>query len=65
MKKLTILWLTLAAIAVPVWAIAQQYRNITVYAAAEDDCAYFYGAYALAEVEPLPEPLGVNCLYRN
>lgn len=59
---LVIVWLAIAACAVPLWAVAQQYRMITIPALAEDDCAYYHGAYALADV--VPTGTGVNCIYR-
>lgn len=61
-----VVWLTLAAIAVPVWAIAQQYRTVSIEARAEDDCPYFYGAYALDRVEGFDRGAfhAVRCVYK-
>jgi len=62
-----IFWLTVAAVAIPVWAIWQQYRVINIEAGAEDDCAYYYGAYALDEVVGMTDKNGghyVICQYR-
>lgn len=67
-KLATIVWLGVAACSVGVWAITQQYRAIPIIAAAEDDCAYFYGAYALDEVTPGLTDTNVRyvtCWYRN
>jgi hypothetical protein len=62
MKKLLIL--AYCAIVVPLWAINQHYHVINIPAAAEDDCAYYYGAYALDEVVHDDLTGGVICKYR-
>ena len=61
-KLSTIVWLAVAASAVPLFAIYQQYHVIIIEAAAEDDCADYYGVYALDEVERNGDH--VNCIYR-
>ena len=62
-----IFWLTVGAIAVPVWAIAQQYHRIDIVMGAEDDCSLYHGAYALSEVIGFDDEDGqhhVICRYR-
>jgi hypothetical protein len=51
----SLLWLTAAATIVPAYAIMAQYQThaIKLVAGAEDDCAYYYGAYALSDVQPM------------
>ena len=61
-----IVWLTIAAVAVPVWAITQQYHRIDIVMGAEDDCSLYHGAYALSEVIGFDDGNGhhVICRYR-
>jgi hypothetical protein len=58
--------LTAVAVAVPLWAIAQQYRHIDIRAAAEDDCPLYYGAYAISDVIGREDAHGhyVICRYK-
>ena len=61
-----IFWLAIAAVAVPVWAIAQQYHRIDIVMGGEDDCALTHGVYALNEVIGFDDGEGhhVICRYR-
>jgi hypothetical protein len=52
----------MAAVAVPLWAIYQQHRTITMQAAAEDDCPYVYGDRPIVDVTRDGDH--VNCVYR-
>jgi hypothetical protein len=66
----SLLWLTCAATIVPAYAIMAQYQThaIKLVAGAEDDCNYYYGAYALSDVQPMESMDGrthyVLCVYR-
>lgn len=66
MNLKTLALLTIYAVAVPVWAIAQQYRAVHIDAAAEDECPPYYGAWALDEVTGATDVHGhhVICTYR-
>lgn len=62
----TICALGLAAMAVPLFAIYVQYHAVHVTALAEDDCAPYYGVYALDEVVgfDIDGHHFVDCVYR-
>ena len=62
-KLSTIVWLAISACAVPAYVIADSYRHIDIVKGAEDDCAYYYGAYALDDV--IGHDGYVVCRYRG
>jgi hypothetical protein len=55
--------LALAAVMVPLYATYEQYRTVTIEAAAEDDCPYIHGAYDLTEVTPFTTSDGMHKVY--
>jgi len=60
-------WLGVAACAALLFVSWLQYREITVYADAEDNCADYNGAYQLSRVEGYNDAKGVHyvaCVYK-
>lgn len=66
---LSLTWLTMAAVVMPVFALLANYEThkIQIEAGAEDDCPFIWGAYSLSEVNGLTTVTGehrVLCVYR-
>jgi hypothetical protein len=64
---LAIFWLTMGTCAALLFVWTLQYREITVYADAEDNCPDYNGAYELSRVEGYNDAKGVHyvaCVYR-